>query len=59
VTGSLASYWHPKDRAAVLEFLREDDTLRRLEEALVESPPGAAARELAMAAETLEALRAS
>ncbi len=56
VTGGLVSSWHPRDRLAVLAFLREKSSLRRVEEAFLAYPDGAAGRELAAAADVLAAL---
>jgi hypothetical protein len=58
VRGKLASYWHPKDVDAVIAFLREPATHDRLEDAFARTPPGAAARELRIAADTVASLRA-
>jgi hypothetical protein len=53
--GKLGSYWHPKDRRAVLAFLGEKDASARIEAAFVEAPHGAAGRRLSTAADILAA----
>ncbi len=53
VAGKLGSYWHPKDRPAVLEFLGEPATRARIESACMAHPDGAAGHRLATAADIL------
>jgi hypothetical protein len=53
MVGDLPSYWHPKDRRAILEFLVDRDTKERIESAFLEQPDRDSSRTLAMAADVL------